>query len=54
MCVCVCNAWSDRDPFGFVFPVLVLAALSRGQSHIAVDCPTERAAMWLIAWESTH
>ena len=39
----MCNPWSHRDPDGLVSFLCLFSA--GGQSHIAVDCPTKRAAV---------
>ena len=41
----MCNPWNHRDPVGFA----LFFSIAGGQSHVAVDCPTKRAAMWLIS-----
>ena len=41
VCVCVCAL--------VVTGILFELSSAGGQSHIAVDCPTKRATMWLIS-----
>ena len=50
VCVCVCVCVRPLKSQGSCrIAKILLVFIGGGQSHIAVDCPTKRAAMWLIS-----